>query len=61
MKKNFSKALEFLYELEDYIASKPCKPGDDWDKGYNAACLNIGEDIRACIENIQELFGVVEQ
>jgi len=61
MKKNYSKALEFLYELEDKVADQRTKPKDDWDKGYNMACSNIGVDIRACIENIQELFGVVEQ
>jgi len=61
MKKNYSQALEFLYDLEDKVADQRTKPKDDWDKGYNTACLNIGEDIRACIENIQELFGVVEQ
>ena len=61
MKKNMSKALEFLYELENCVDAKRAKPNDDWDKGFNAACLDIGEDIRACIENIQELFEVVKQ
>jgi hypothetical protein len=55
-KKKISKALEFLNELEESIYNKRTKPADDWDKGYNVACENIGFDIRACIENIEELF-----
>jgi len=61
MKKKYSKALEFLYELEGRVAEQRTKPNDDWDKGYNNACVNIGVDIRACIENIEELFGATAE
>lgn len=61
MKKKYSKVLEFLYELEDRVADQRTKPEDDWDKGYNMACSNIGVDIRACIENTEELFGLEVQ
>ncbi len=57
MKKKYSKALEFLYELEDRVAEQRTKPNDDWDKGFNMACSNIGEEIRGCIEDLEELFG----
>ena len=56
-RKKYSKALKFLYELEDRIADQRTKPNDDWDKGYDNACVIIGEEIRGCIEDIEELFG----
>jgi hypothetical protein len=61
MKKKYSKALELLYELEDIVAKKRTKPNDEWDKGYNMACSNIGEDIRGCIEELEELFGAIAE
>lgn len=61
MKKKYSKALEFLYELEGRVAEQRTKPNDDWDKGYNNACSNIGQEIRGCIEDIEELFGATAE